>query len=225
MSKSDLNYKYYNKLALLFIICLMLANIGATKICNIFGFILPGGIVVFPMLYVLNDILTEVYGFRNSRKVIWLALFCNLFSTLILFSISLLPPATEWSNQEAFSNIFSLAPRIFVASLSSYFVGELLNSFVISELKIRLSGKFFPLRAILSTTIGAFVETLIFASIAFGHHLNFAQLTNIVLTLTFAKVLYEFLLLPISVKLASFLKKSENIDIYEKPSLKAVFNL
>jgi uncharacterized integral membrane protein (TIGR00697 family) len=218
------NYKYYHKISLVFILCLIIANIGATKLFTIGNLIMPGGIVVFPLLYVINDILTEVYGFKASRKVIWLALFCNLFSTFVLFGITLLPPAPHWSNHEGFASVFSLAPRILVASFTSYFIGELLNASTISILKIQLEGKFFALRAILSTCVGAFIETTIFALIAFSHYLPFSEVLNITLTLTIVKVLYELTVLPITVKIATYLKKAENIDVYEKPTLRNAFS-
>lgn len=161
-------YKYFNIITISFIICLIVSNLAATKLWQIGSLTLPGGIIIFPLLYVLNDILTEVYGFRASRKVIWLALFYNLVLTLILYSVIYLPPSEHWSNQEAYSYIFSLSPRIFIASISSYFVGELLNATAISMLKIMYQGKFFAFRAILSTCVGALIETSMFAIIAFG---------------------------------------------------------
>ncbi len=174
------------------------------------------------MLYVLNDILTEVYGFTASRRVIWLALFSNLFLTIVLYIVVYLPPSDHWSNQEAFVQIFSLAPRIFIASLSSYFIGELLNASVISTMKIMLEGRNFALRAILSTCVGAFIETTIFASIAFGLKLPASYLLSMIFTLTALKVLYELAVLPLTVKVTRYLKVVENMDSYEKPSWRGV---
>ncbi|RTK92721.1 MAG: VUT family protein [Rickettsiales bacterium] len=217
------NFKYYNMITVIFIVCLITANMGATKLFQFGSLVLPGGIIVFPLLYVINDILTEVYGFTASRRVIWLALFSNLFFTLILYAIVYFPPAEHHSNQESYANIFGLTPRIFIASLSSYFIGELLNASTISTLKIMQSGKNFAARAIISTCIGALVETAIFAGIAFGAILPAHTLLMMVFTLTALKVLYELLVLPITVKITKYLKKVEGIDSYESPSLRGIF--
>jgi len=220
--QTNRKFKYYDIIAIAFITCLITANLGATKLWQFGSLTLPGGIFVFPMLYVLNDILTEVYGFTASRKVIWLALFSNLFLTLVLYGVVYLPPSDHWNNNEAFIQIFSLTPRIFVASLVSYFIGELLNASIISTLKIMLEGRNFALRAILSTCVGAFIETAIFVSIAFGLKLPVSHLLSMIFTLTALKVLYELAVLPITVKVTCYLKKVENMDSYEKPSWQGV---
>ena len=216
------NFKYYNTIAITFIICLITSNIAATKLWQIGSLILPGGMIIFPMLYVLNDILTEVYGFTASRRVIWIALFSNLFVTLILFLVIQLPPAEHWSNHESFTNVFSLTPRIFLASISSYFVGELLNASTISTLKIMLEGRNFAIRAILSTCVGAFIETTLFVSIAFGGILPTPHLFSMIFTMTIIKVAYELAVLPITVKITQSLKKTENMDSFEKPSWRGI---
>lgn len=217
------NFKYYNIITIAFITCLITSNLAATKLWQIGTLILPGGMLVFPLLYVLNDILTEVYGFTASRRVIWVALFCNLFVTVILFIVVQLPPAGHWPNQESFANIFSLTPRIFIASISSYFIGELLNASTISTLKIMLEGRNFAMRAILSTCVGAFIETALFVAIAFSGILPTAHLFSMIFTMTIIKVLYELIILPITVKITAFLKKSEGIDSFEQPSWRGVF--
>jgi uncharacterized integral membrane protein (TIGR00697 family) len=216
------HFKYYNLLTIIFIICLIISNLAATKLWEINGLTLPGGIIIFPMLYVINDLLTEVYGFSASRRVIWIALISNLFLTLVLSLVVYLPPAQPWSNQEAFSGIFSLTPRIFFASISSYFIGELLNASTISTLKIMLEGKHFATRSILSTIVGAFIETSIFVSIAFGGIMSPTHLFSISITMTIIKVTYKFLMLPITSRLAHFLKVVENTDSYEKPSCRGI---
>lgn len=216
------SFKYYNLLTIAFIVCLITANMGATKLCHFGSLTLPGGILVFPLLYILNDILTEVYGFSASRRVIWLALFSNLFLTLVLWAVVNLPPAAHHSNHEAFAGVFSLTPKIFIASLTSYFIGELLNASAISTLKVMQSGKNFALRAIISTCVGAFIETLMFAVIAFSSFIPAYQLMMMIFTLTTLKVLYELIALPFTVKLTQFLKEAEQMDSYEKPSLRGI---
>jgi queuosine precursor transporter len=216
-------FKYYNAIAIAFIICLITSNIAATKLWQVGSLILPGGMIIFPILYVLNDILTEVYGFTASRRVIWAALFSNLFVTLILFLVVQLPPAEHWSNHESFTHIFSLTPRIFLASISSYFIGELLNASTISTLKIMLEGRNFAIRAILSTCVGALIETTLFVSIAFSGILPISHLFSMIFTMTIMKVAYELIVLPITVKVTQFLKETEGMDSFEKPSWRGVF--
>jgi uncharacterized integral membrane protein (TIGR00697 family) len=218
------DFKYFNAIAITFVICLITSNLAATKLWQIYSFTLPGGMIIFPLLYVLNDILTEVYGFTASRRVILTALFCSMFVNAILWIVVLLPPAEHWSNHESFSNIFSLTPRIFIASFSGYFVGELLNSLTISTLKILLEGRNFAIRAILSTCVGAAAESIIFANIAFIGLLPAKQILSIILTMTVIKVVYEIIVLPITVKLTAFLKTSEGIDSFETPSWRGIFN-
>ena len=126
------NFKYYNFIAFTFVICLITANLAATKLVQIGSLTAPGGIIIFPLLYVMNDILTEVYGFSASRRVIWIALYCNLFMTLTFMTLTLylvvqLPPSDHSHTHEEFATIFALTPKIFLASLSSYFIGELLS--------------------------------------------------------------------------------------------------
>lgn len=215
-------FKYYNIISIFFITCLITSNIAATKLWQFYSFTLPGGMLVFPLLYVLNDILTEVYGFSASRRVIWIALFANLFLTIVMSVVVMLPPAEHWSNHESFSNVFSLTPRIFIASITSYFIGELMNASVISTLKIMLEGKSFGFRAIFSTCVGALVETSIFIGIAFSSIMPVNILFSMIMTLTVIKVLYELILLPVTTTVASYLKKVENFDSYEKPSWRGV---
>ena len=216
------NFKYYNLIAFTFVICLITANLAATKLVQIGSLTVPGGIIIFPLLYVMNDILTEVYGFSASRRVIWIALYCNLFMTLTLYLVVQLPPSDHSHTHEEFATIFALTPKIFLASLSSYFIGELLNASAISTLKIMLDGRNFAFRAILSTCVGAFIETAIFASTAFGAFLPISQLLSMIFTMTALKVTYELIVLPFTVRITNFLKIVENIDSFEKPSWRGV---
>lgn len=216
------SFKYYNLISFTFVICLITANLAATKLVQFGALTVPGGIIIFPLLYVMNDILTEVYGFSASRRVIWIALYCNLFMTLTLYLVVHLPPSDHSHTHEEFATIFAFTPKIFLASLSSYFIGELLNASAISTLKIMLEGRNFAFRAILSTCVGAFIETSIFASIAFGAFLAISDLLSMIFTMTALKVTYELIVLPFTVRITTFLKKVENIDSYEKPSWRGV---
>jgi uncharacterized integral membrane protein (TIGR00697 family) len=215
--------KYYYHIGLFFVICLIISNLGATKLINLLGLTVPGGIVIFPLLYVLNDALTEVYGFRASRQIIWVAMLCNMVISVVLYFIVLIPSGTEaWTNADAFKSVFSLSPLIFIASTLSYLIGELINATIIAWLKIKMSGKLFAFRAIFSTLIGAFVETVIFCFMVFANKMDFLTLMSIVLNMICIKVSYEILIMPVTLKCINYLKNREGLDVFEAPNLWAI---
>lgn len=214
------NFKYFHLLSLLFFTCLLVSNLAATKLIAIGNMTLPGGIFIFPLMYVLTDTLTEVYGFSASRKVIWGALLYQSVITIILAIVCYLPASEHWHNQEGFSAVFLMSPRILIASILSYLIGEGINASVMSMLKVKLKGDYFVTRALISTSLAAFLETFIFALIAFFGYLNITQLLTMVTTMSLIKVTYEFCAMPLTVKLVTFLKREEDIDVYELPTLK-----
>lgn len=216
------DYKYYNIISLAFILCLLMSNLAAIKIFNFFGHAIWSGILIFPLIYVLNDVLTEVYGFSESRKVIWVAMACNCILSGFLYFVCLLPPAEFWQDQAAFEKVFSLSPRIVAASVISYLIGETMNSYILSLLKIRLYGKFFAIRAIISTLVGAFVESSIFGFISFGGRVQVSELWQMICMLAFMKVGYEILIMPFTVKFVTFLKRKEKVNSFEIPSLRNI---
>lgn len=212
--------KYYHSIAVAFIMCFLTSNLAAVKIFSIGGVSLPAGIFVFPLIYVLNDVLTEVYGFTASRKVIWTALLCNLFMTSALVIACYLPPSDFWNDQDCFEAIFLMSPRIFFASMLAYVVGEGINAFIISSLKLRFSGKYFVSRAIFSTSIGVLIETSVFTTVAFAGYLEIVEIIKMIFIMSSIKVFYEFAIMPITTRLVGFLKSEEELDVYEQPSIK-----
>lgn len=215
---------FYCPLMIAFAVCLIISNLAAIKICNFFGLNLPGGILIFPFLYILNDILTEVYGFSASRRVIWTGLLCNLTISLVLYLVVVLPPASFWKGQASFEYVFSLSPRIFFASCISYLIGELLNAVILSSLKLKLKGQFFAFRAIFSTILGSFVESIIFCYMAFWGSITHTEILKMSLILTMVKMSYEILVMPVTVKIVAFLKLSEKKDVFERPDIKKWFS-
>jgi uncharacterized integral membrane protein (TIGR00697 family) len=215
--------RYYTFLTLIFIFCLLISNLAEIKIFDFFGLAqIGGGTIFFPLLYVLNDIITEVYGFSASRRTIWLALFFNILFTALMQLVILLPDGADWNEKQAFETVFLLSPRIMVGSLVSYFIGELVNSTIISSLKLRMHGQMFPLRAVLSTFISSFIESVLFGIIAFYGRIPDDELVKMTIMLTLLKVLYEIVIMPFTVIFVSYLKKTEKLDVYEKPSLKKI---
>jgi uncharacterized integral membrane protein (TIGR00697 family) len=213
--------KYYHHLTLSFTVILLLSNIAEIKICDFLGFSIGAGTLIFPLLYVLNDILTEVYGFTAARRVIWTALTWNCIFTAFIYIILLLPSSPHFEQKEAFEQIFFISPRIVLASIFSYFVGELLNSSIIATLKVKFQGRFFALRAIFSTLISSACESSVFAYIAFSGRIPNMELVEMVILLTLIKVAYEILIMPFTLKFTNFLKRSEGVNIFEKPSWRA----
>ncbi|NRB11297.1 MAG: queuosine precursor transporter [Rickettsiaceae bacterium] len=217
--KNFLNSKYYHALGLMFTLILIVSNIAAIKVFSVAGFSLPGGMIVFPLLYILNDTLTEVYGFTASRRIIWSALLCNILVSGVLYIVVVLPPADHWSNHESYKNIFSLSPWIVMASIVSYITGESINAVIISTLKIKMKGGFFALRAIFSTFIGALIETTIFCFIAFSSQMPLIIILEMIINMTLIKVFYELFAMPITTRFVSFLKTSEDMNVFEMPTL------
>lgn len=210
---------YYPLLSQIFILLLIIANIAEIKVFNFVGFSIGGGTIIFPLLYVLNDVITEIYGFTASRKTIMNALYSNCIVSLFLYIIILLPPAESWKGQAAFEEVFSLSPRIVMASIISYFIGELLNSFIVASLKIKYQGNFFAFRAIISTSVSSILESLIFSYLAFYGRIPINELLEMIFLLFIIKISYEIIIMPFTIKLVKYLKKVENIEIFEKPTL------
>lgn len=215
--------KYYNIISTMFTVCLLMSNVAELKICDFFGYSIGAGTLIFPLVYILNDILTEVYGFSCSRKAIWQALFINCIFSTFLYFITILPPSEHWGEQESFEKLFFVSPRIVIASLLSYLVGEMINATIISSLKIKFSGRYFVVRAIFSTFVGSLIESVIFGYIAFYGRIPNDSLVEMITLLTIIKLLYETLAMPITIKIVCFLKQAEKIDSYEKPLLANIF--
>ena len=155
-------------LVALFITCLIAANITAVKLIAVFGLLLPAAIVIFPVSYILGDVLTEVYGYRQARRVIWLGFLCNLVVVATIWVGLVLPAASFWDGQAAYERILGLAPRILAASFLAYLVGEFANAFVLAKMKIATQGRWLWTRTIGSTLVGQGLDSLIFIVLAFA---------------------------------------------------------
>ena len=201
--------------AAIFITCLITANIIAVKLVAISWLNLPAAIIIFPLSYIFGDILTEVYGYRTARRVIWLGFFCNLIAVLAIWLGGLLPSASEWEHQEAYETILGYAPRLLGASLIAYLIGEFANSFVLAKMKIRTKGRFLWTRTIGSTIVGHGLETPVFIAGAFAGTLPGALLVSIIITHWLAKTLYEGAATPFTYAVVNYLKRKEGIDTYD----------
>ncbi len=199
----------------IFITCLITANIIAVKLIAISWLNLPAAIIIFPLSYIFGDILTEVYGYRTARRVIWLGFFCNLIAVIAIWLGGLLPPASEWEHQEAYETILGYAPRLLGASLIAYLIGEFANSFVLAKMKIKTKGRWLWTRTIGSTIVGQGLDSLVFITIAFAGTQSWWFLGTIILTHWLVKTGYETVATPFTYAVVNYLKKKEGIDTYD----------
>lgn len=198
----------------IFITCLITANIIAVKIISVGPFILPAAIIVFPLSYIFGDILTEVYGYRQARRVIWLGFICNLIFVIFAWAGQALPPAPFWKGQEAYESILGYTPRLLMASFLGYLVGEFANSFILAKMKILTQGRWLWSRTISSTIVGQGLDTAIFITVAFFGTPSFVLV--MILYHWLAKVGIEAIATPFTYAVVNFLKKKEAVDTYDR---------
>lgn len=209
-------FKYFDVIMALFVAVLLISNLASTKILTLWIFTFDGGTLLFPLSYIFGDILTEVYGYQRARKVIWTGFGAALLMSLVLWVVQLLPPAPDWPNQEAYESLLGFVPRIVLASLVAYFAGAFSNAFILSKLKIRTKGKFLWVRTIGSTIIGEGIDTAIFCFVAFYGLYPADVLLAIILSNYFFKTGVEVIFTPVTYKIVHFLKKHEQVDVYDR---------
>ena len=197
----------------IFVTCLITANIIAVKVISFGPFILPAAIIIFPLNYVFGDLLTEVYGYRWARRVIWLGFFCNLIFVIFAWVGQILPSASFWEGQQAYKSILGYTPRLLLASFCGYLVGEFANSYVLARMKIITQGRFLWSRTIGSTIIGQGLDTAIFIILAFIGTPSFVPI--MILYHWLAKTLIEAVATPGTYAVVNILKKKEAVDVYD----------
>ena len=200
----------------LFITCLLVANIIAVKLVTIFGLTVPAGIIIFPISYICGDVLTEVYGFRRARQVIWLAFACNLLAVVAIWVGGVLPAAVFWDAQPAYDRILGFTPRLLLASFCAYLVGEFANSFVLAKMKVLTEGRMLWTRTIGSTVVGEGLDSLIFVTIAFFGILPGAALLATAVTQWLFKVAYEAAVTPLTYVVVNYLKRQEGLEVFDR---------
>jgi uncharacterized integral membrane protein (TIGR00697 family) len=206
----------YVGLAASFVTCLLVANVTAGRLVDFWGVTLPGAVLIFPISYIFGDVLTEVYGFKRSRLVIWLGLGANVFMALFFLLINALPAPVWWQSQaKSYSLVLGLAPRAVLASISAYFVGEYLNSVVLSKMKLLTKGKWLWTRTIGSTVVGEGADTTIFITMAFAGLMSLHNLLFLMVAQYLFKVIYEVAATPLTYVVVFKVKKLEGIDTYD----------
>ena len=203
-------------IAVAFVACLIVSNITAVKLIDVAGFILPGAIIIFPITYIIGDVLTEVYGYAKARRVIWMGFGANLFAVATFAVVGVLPAAGFWGAQEAYDTILGATPRILAASLVAYLVGEFANAYVMARLKVATEGWFLWVRTISSTVVGQGLDSAIFITIAFAGILPLEALITTIVVQAAAKTAYEALATPLTYLVVGWLKRAEGIDTYDR---------
>ncbi len=208
-------YRYFDLITGLFVAVLLISNIASSKIVQIWRFTFDGGTILFPLSYIFGDILTEVYGYRRGRRVIWIGFFCAILMSLTLSLIGLIKPASGWEYQEAYMAILGQTPRIVTGSLIAYFAGEFSNSYILAKMKILTKGRWLFTRTIGSTMVGEGIDTIIFVIIAFLGVYSNRMILLIIISNYIFKVSLEVVFTPITYKVVGFLKRAEKVDWFD----------
>ena len=210
------SFRYFDILLGIFVAVLLISNIASTKILTFWKFTFDGGTLLFPLSYIFGDVLTEVYGYQRSRRVIWTGFFGAALMSLVLYVVQVLPPAADWLNQDAYESLIGFVPRIVMGSLLAYFAGEFSNSYILSKLKIKTKGKYLWMRTIGSTLVGEGIDTLIFCLVAFYGLLPNSLLISVIVSNYIFKCGVEILFTPVTYLFVGFLKKKEQEDHYDR---------
>ena len=203
-------------LGILFNVCLIAANLLETKVISVGGLTVTAGLLVFPVSYIINDCIAEVWGFRKARLIIWTGFAMNFFVVSLGLIAVALPAAPFWEGEDHFNFVFGMAPRIVAASLAAFLVGSFLNAYVMSRMKLRSGGRHFSVRAIVSTVVGETADSLLFFPIAFGGIIVWRELLTMMVLQVLLKSLYEVIILPLTVRVVRLIKRIDGSDAYDE---------
>ena len=209
------SYRYLDFITASFVAVLIISNIASTKILDFGWFTFDGGTILFPLAYIFGDILTEVYGYARSRRVIWTGFFWLVVMAVVLILVDRLPAASDYELQDSFHAILGQTPRIVAGSLAAFWAGEFVNSVILAKMKVRTHGRALWSRTITSTVFGQAVDTAVFLLIAFGGVLTTATLWDVFKSNYVFKVGVEVLFTPITYLIVRYLKRVENSDVYD----------
>jgi hypothetical protein len=208
-------YRYFDLVMVAFVAVLLISNVASTKILQLGPFTFDGGTLLFPISYIFGDVLTEVYGYGRTRRVIWAGFTANLLMAMVFIVVGALPAAEGWEHQSAYEAILGLTPRIVVASLVAYWAGSFSNSWVMARMKIATSGRWLWTRTIGSTLVGQLVDTLLFVVIAFLGVLPTELLISVLVSNYVFKCGLEALATPLTYRVVNGLKRAENEDYFD----------
>ena len=211
------HFRYFDYLMAAFVAILLLSNlIGASKLATIEGFTFGAGILFFPLSYVLGDVLTEVYGYANARRCVWMGFAALIFMAVMSTIVVAMPPAAGWDGQAAYESVFGSTWRIVAASVLAFWAGEFVNSFVMAKMKIWTGGSKLWARTIGSTFFGQAVDSLIFYPVAFLGIWSTEQVLTVMVTNWLLKVLWEAMLTPVTYAVVGWFKAREGVDVFDE---------
>ncbi|MBR3141937.1 MAG: queuosine precursor transporter [Clostridiales bacterium] len=217
MDKTKNVSRLFMCIGIVFVTCLLLSNLVAGKMWAVTENItLPAAVILFPLTYIIGDVFTEVYGFRNARAIIWLGFACSFFAVMIYLITIVLPHPDYWENQDAYTAVLGTTPRVAIASFAGYLFGEFSNSIVLSKMKVATKGKRLWLRTILSTIVGEGLDSVIFITISFWGTMDNSVVLQMILFQYLFKVGYEALFTPVTYLVVRAVKKAEGIDVYDE---------
>lgn len=202
-------------LGILFNVCLIAANLLETKVIQIGSLTVTAGLLVFPISYIINDCIAEVWGFKKARLIIWSGFAMNFFVVALGLIAVAIPAAPFWEGEEHFNFVFGMAPRIVAASLMAFLVGSFLNAYVMSKMKVASRGRHFSARAILSTLVGETADSLIFFPVVFGGIIAWRELLIMMCIQIILKSMYEVIILPVTIRVVKAIKKIDGSDVYD----------
>jgi queuosine precursor transporter len=218
--------KFYTPLAMLFVSLFIIVNIISQKIVPVGNFLmLTAGDFIYPINYLFSIVLTEVYGYTMSRRIIWAAFGCNILVVLVVCLAVAMPAGPHWHEQAAYAQILGRTPRILLASLSAFLIGEFIGTYILAKAKVFTHGKYLGLRTMASTLLGQLVDSIVFTTIAFTGIIDTRDVIILLGSTYGCKILYQILLTPLTYSVAGFLKKRENIDIFDRNTNFNPFNL
>lgn len=203
-------------LGIVFCTCLILSNLLAAKIFMLGSFALPAAVIIFPVSYIINDCIAEVWGFRKARLIIWMGFLMNFMAVALGQIAVALPAAPFWEGEAGFNFVFGMAPRIAAASLTAFLAGSFINAYVMSRMKVFSRGKNFSARAVLSTVAGESADSLLFFPLAFGGLMPVPELLKMMLVQVVLKTLYEVIILPVTVRVVRYIKRVDQSDVYDE---------
>jgi hypothetical protein len=208
----------YEMLAGLFVMTLIVSNIASIKVVAIGPLVFDAGTILFPLSYIVGDIVTEVYGYRKMRSLLYVGVVSLILTMTTFWVVQILPASPDWPNQVAYESILGVVWRIVLASVTALFLGEIMNAYVMARMKVRSKGKNLWVRMISSSVVGSAIDTVVFSTVAFLGTMPFDALAQLMITVFLIKITTEVIVSPLTIKIINIVKRREKIDTYEQPA-------
>jgi hypothetical protein len=208
----------YEMLAGLFVMTLIVSNIASIKVVAIGPLVFDAGTILFPLSYIVGDIVTEVYGYRKMRSLLYVGVVSLVLTMTTFWVVQILPASPDWPNQVAYESILGVVWRIVLASVTALFLGEIMNAYVMARMKVRSKGKNLWVRMISSSVVGSAIDTVVFSTVAFLGTMPFDALAQLMITVFLIKITTEVIVSPLTIKIINIVKRREKIDTYEQPA-------